>query len=236
MIMKKHLNIFCWLTAFSISMGFLETAVVVDLRELYYPSGFNFPLMPITPRIAITEFLREAATIIMLIGVGAMAGRTRVEKFAAFLYSFAIWDLFYYVFLKLLLDWPESLFTWDILFLIPVPWVGPVLAPCLISCSMILLAYVMVSAESRGAAASLDRKEKWGLIFGCLIVLVSFMLDYCRHISSTGGANWKPGADQQMFAEAVPYIPAHYDWWMFILGQGFILMIITSYYLKRRFS
>ena len=51
--MKKHAKIFWWLTAFSISMGFLETSVVVDLRELLYPNGFNFPLTPITPRIGV---------------------------------------------------------------------------------------------------------------------------------------------------------------------------------------
>src|SRR6201998_1661345 len=109
-----------WLTAFSIAMGFLETAVVIYLRKLYYPHGFQFPLVPIDNDIAMVEFLREAATIIMLLGIGIIAGKNTSQKFGIFIYCFAVWDIFYYVFLKLLLGWPESLFTWDILFIIPV--------------------------------------------------------------------------------------------------------------------
>ncbi len=214
-------------------MGFLETSVVVYLRELYYPAGFNFPLMPIKPSIALTEFLREAATIIMLAAIGVLSGKTRVERFAAFIYSFAIWDIFYYVFLKMLLGWPVSLFTWDILFLIPVPWVGPVLAPCLVSLSMILLAFCMVYAEHKGAKARLTLKEKLGMSLGCLTILVSFMWDYCMHISNTGGAGWKPGSNQDMFAEIVAYIPGTYNWPMFLVGFGVVLVMIASYLKKR---
>jgi hypothetical protein len=80
--MKTIKHTFIWLTLFSIAMGYLETSVVVYLRKLYYPDGFDFPLVPIEPSIAITEFWREAATIIMLWGVGVMAGRNKTEKFA----------------------------------------------------------------------------------------------------------------------------------------------------------
>src|SRR5271167_2605871 len=97
-----------WLTLFSIAMGFMETAVVIYLRKVYYPRGFQFPLVPIEPSIALTEFLREAATIIMLLGIGILTGKTRAQKFAFFIYCFAVWDIFYYVFLKIFLNWPES--------------------------------------------------------------------------------------------------------------------------------
>src|SRR5579859_4688314 len=142
-----------WLTLFSIAMGFLETAVVVYLRKIYYPHGFQFPLTPVDPDIGLVEFLREAATIIMLVGIGIIAGKNTSQKFAIFLYCFAVWDIFYYVFLKLLLGWPESLFTWDILFLIPVPWVGPVLAPSIVALTMIAFALVTIRAVDRGLAA-----------------------------------------------------------------------------------
>jgi hypothetical protein len=33
-----------WLAVFSMAMGYLESAVVVYLRKLYYPDGFKFPL------------------------------------------------------------------------------------------------------------------------------------------------------------------------------------------------
>src|SRR5688500_16415583 len=104
--MKKTL---LWVTLFAIAMGYLESAVVVYLRALYYPDGFTFPLAPIGRGLAATEFFRELATILMLVGAGAMAGKNRVQGVAWFFYSFAIWDLTYYLFLKVLLNWPESL-------------------------------------------------------------------------------------------------------------------------------
>src|SRR5215204_495359 len=128
-----------WVTIFSIAMGFMETAIVVYLRKIYYPGGFQFPLVPMEADLVLVEILREAATIIMLVGIGILIGKNTSQKFAYFIYCFAIWDLCYYIFLKLLLDWPESLLTPDILFLIPVPWVGPVIGPCIISMTMIVL-------------------------------------------------------------------------------------------------
>ncbi len=128
-----------WITVFSIAMAYMESAIVVYLRALYYPEGFAFPLKIIGKDIIITEFFREIATVIMIIGAGIMAGRKNIEKFAFFIYSFAVWDIFYYVFLKVLLNWPASFLTDDILFLIPSPWVGPVIAPIINSLTMILL-------------------------------------------------------------------------------------------------
>ena len=87
-----------WLTMFSIAMGYLETAIVVYIRKLYYPEGFTFPLVPISHDIAVTEFWREAATIIMLAGIGILSGKNASQRFVFFLYAFAIWDIFYYVF------------------------------------------------------------------------------------------------------------------------------------------
>ena len=132
------------ITIFSIAMGFMESSVVVYLREILYPGGFDFPLAPINLHLAITELIREAATLIMLLTIGIIAGRTASERFAWFIFSFAIWDLFYYIFLKLLLGWPESLLTWDILFLIPITWVGPVISPVLVALTMILLAVIII--------------------------------------------------------------------------------------------
>jgi hypothetical protein len=81
--MSKNLTkTWLWLTVFSVAMGFLETAVVVYLRELYYPAGFAFPLAPIETSVAVTELLREAATLLMLLGVGVLAGRTAVQRFS----------------------------------------------------------------------------------------------------------------------------------------------------------
>ena len=125
-------------------MGYLESAVVVYLRSIYYANGFEFPMVPINKLHTITEIGREISTMIMLIGIGVFSGKDKSGKFAVFLYSFAIWDIFYYVFLKILLNWPESLFTWDILFLIPPVWTGPVIAPVISSSTMIILSLGMI--------------------------------------------------------------------------------------------
>ena len=153
-------RLFLWLTLFSIAMGFFESAVVVYLRAIYYPNGFNFPLINMNPAIAITELGREAATIVMLAGIGIVAGKNNTQRFAWFLYCFAIWDIFYYVFLKVLLNWPESLFTWDILFLIPLPWVGPVICPCIISLSMILLSVILVYFNDKNPITTIATELK----------------------------------------------------------------------------
>jgi len=176
------------LTIFSIAMGLLETAVVVYLRELFYPDGFSFPLNTIDNQtIAITELLREAATIIMLIGVGYMFGRNFLTRFAGFLYSFAIWDIFYYIFLKMLLNWPESLFTWDVLFLIPVTWVGPVIAPVIVSLTMILYALVFIYKDNKAKNFKLNTKDWIIILTSASIILVSFTLDNITYLVNING-------------------------------------------------
>ena len=92
-----------WLIAFSVAMGFLESAVVVYLRAIYYKEGFQFPLIAMDTTLAITELLREAATLVMLVGVAALSAQSAYRRFSFFLIAFAVWDIFYYVFLKLLL-------------------------------------------------------------------------------------------------------------------------------------
>ena len=210
-----------WLTLFSIAMGFMETAIVVYLRKIYYPNGFGFPLIPIDPDIALIEFFREAATIIMLLGIGILTGKTASQKFAFFIYCFAIWDIFYYVFLKLLIDWPESLSTWDILFLIPVPWVGPVIAPCIVSATMIVLALYIVFYQEKGINTKIKPRE-WGLLnLGSLTVIVSFMWDYFRYINQNNSEKhiWTLSSKKPLFNEITGYIPTDYNWWLFSLGE-----------------
>jgi hypothetical protein len=212
-----------WLTAFSIAMGFLETAVVVYLRQIYYPKGFDFPLVPITSTIAITELLRELATVIMLIGIGVLTGKNKAERFVCFIYSFAVWDIFYYVFLKLLINWPASLFTWDILFLLPVPWVGPVLAPCITSLSMILLfAYVMFYSDKR-VDLKIKRVEWKMLILGSVVVIASFVWDYFKYKMRPKDEG---NVSTTLLNDLVNYVPQHFNWPLFWLGQCIIFFAI----------
>lgn len=205
-----------WLTLFSIAMGFMETVIVVYLRKLYYPDGFDFPLITMHLDILKAEILREAATVIMLVAIGILSGRTASEKFAYFIFSFAIWDIFYYVFLKVLLDWPASLFTWDILFLIPVPWVGPVIAPCLVSVTMIILAASIVYYSNKGYRTKIERGEWMLFISGSLIVILSFSIDTMKFITLSPD-------------EPATATPSAYDWWIFWLGELFIVAGIIMF-------
>ena len=230
--MKPIVKTIVWLTVFSIAMGFLETSVVVYLRKLYYPEGFKFPLIPVTRDIATTEFFREIATIIMLIGAGVMAGKNTVQRFVFFLYSFAIWDIFYYVFLKVILNWPESFFTWDILFLVPVPWVGPVIAPCLVSLSMIVLMFVVVYFQEKEKHVHIAFKEWILLIVGSITAILSFMWDYLIYISNYGADRgiWTLSSNENMFDEVKNYVPQEFNWWLFGMGQVIICLAIWMMY------
>lgn len=122
---------------FAAAMGYLEAAVVVYLRLLYYPQGFDFPLVPLPPHVVGVEIAREAATLVMLVTAGALIGRTGWARFGWLCFLFGTWDIAFYAGLKATLGWPASLLTWDILFLIPVVWAGPVLAPLLTSVALI---------------------------------------------------------------------------------------------------
>ena len=124
-------------TLFAAAMGYLESAVVVYLRLLYYPRGFDFPLVPLPASIVGIEVAREAATLVMLVTAGALIGRTAWSRFGWLCFLFGAWDLVFYAGLKIALGWPASLLTWDILFLIPVTWTGPVLAPVITSLALI---------------------------------------------------------------------------------------------------
>lgn len=140
-------------TLFAIAMGYVEAAVVVYLRALYYPDGFPIPIrlgrLPIRftripefedrmPQSMLrTEIGREAATIVMLVSLAWLVGNSLVQGLGVFLLTFGVWDICYYIFLKRLIRWPESLKTLDVLFLIPVPWIGPVWLPVTVSTVMI---------------------------------------------------------------------------------------------------
>ncbi|MHB1922742.1 MAG: hypothetical protein ACYCOO_10955, partial [Chitinophagaceae bacterium] len=138
------------LTLFSVAMGYLETTVVVYLRLIFYPHGFHFPLVALSGQVAGIEILRESATLVMLICIGGLVGKNALQRLGVFMYCFGVWDITYYIFLKLLLGWPSSWNTWDILFLIPVPWVGPVWAPCILSMTLIFFASLIAYFQLKG--------------------------------------------------------------------------------------
>jgi hypothetical protein len=204
----------------------------VYLRRLYFPDGFRFPMRPVESDIAIVELYREAATVVMLAAVGALAGRTRAERFAWFIYCFGVWDLVYYAFLKLALGWPESLLTWDILFLIPVPWVGPVLAPCIVAITMCGIALTAVRFTDLELDARMTARERGLLVVGSLIIICSFTFDWVQVEGSTLWANITQSRD--LLYGLGSYVPRSFPWWIFIVGEALGLLSWYSYRSRSR--
>ena len=138
------------LVLFGAAFGYIEAAVVVYLRRIFYPDGFGFPIADFHEMAGfgpylLTEVGREAATLVLILTACALMARDLRRRTAYFLIIFAIWDITYYLWLKVILNWPASVMDWDILFLIPVTWGGPVLAPLITSCLMLLIAWALLS-------------------------------------------------------------------------------------------
>ena len=217
-------------------MAFLETSVVVYLRKLYYPDGFNFPLKMLDKDIAIVEVLREFATIIMLFGAGFIAGRSKTEKFGLFLYCFAVWDIFYYVFLKVILNWPESLLTWDILFLIPTAWVGPVIAPVVVSIVMIVFAFLISKFTSHNVNTRIKPFEWVLLVVGSITLIIGFTYDYVRFMLKYFSLSeiFSPANAEKLMEKGLGYTPVSFPWLIFLAGIGFIIGGIALFYLRNK--
>ena len=212
---------------FAIAMAALESAVVVYLRALYYPEGFSVAFKLIDQHIVLIEILREAATLAMLAAVGYLAGVNFKSRLAYFLLAFAVWDIFYYGWLKVFIDWPSSVLEWDILFLIPFTWLGPVLAPLLCSLTMIALSLVLLSNEKPVLPIT------WGLLIsGSLCILFTFLQDYGSLLISNGllGELGTILQNEAFIRLASAYTPAGYDWSIFLLGEAlFIVAIFIQY-------
>jgi hypothetical protein len=229
---KAYSNLI-WITFLAVSMAFVESAVVIYLRELYYPAGFDFPMVSMPRRIALTEILREISTLIMLVAMGFLAGKNARQRFAWFIYSFAIWDLFYYLFLKLILDWPSSWFTWDILFLVPVVWTGPVLAPVLVSLTMILLAFTILYIDQRPE----DWVINWSVVFlvvlGSVLIFVSFIWDFSYFIFRNSSFSTLLKTDSVSTGLHF-YKPVSFNWFLLLAGEISILAGIILMFFQNR--
>ncbi len=163
---------------YALAMAWVEAAVVVYLRSMmgriepYQPEPF-----PVLGGFASVELPREFATLVMLLTVGILAGRTWRARLGYAAIAFGTWDIFYYVFLKIICGWPHSLLDWDVLFLLPLPWWGPVLAPVLISLLMILWGTGASRFESTPDARPSGRPV-WVLsLTGMGLALYAFMAD-----------------------------------------------------------
>ncbi len=202
--MVKLLRVWLLFLFFGAAFGYIEGAAVHYLRIHFYPSGFSFTNMAIDNRTLIIEMGRELATLAVLFSFAALIRGRILLKFAGFITVFSFWDIFYYVFLYLFEGWPKSIMDWDILFLVPVPWYAPVLAPAIISLAGItgaLIVFILAAKNPDYRTATASRI----LIAGAL---ASFFLTFIVR---------PPG-------------PAVYDWPLFLAGialtaAGFFFLI-----------
>lgn len=225
------------LGVFAAAMGVLEAIVVVYLRQLYYPGGFAFPTAPIPPAMLSVELVREAATVVMLACAGLLAGRDRLERLAYFLFAFGVWDILYYAGLKYFLGWPPSLLTWDVLFLIPVTWLGPVLAPVICALTMVVFSLCVTVPPGKGREVRIAPAQ-WGLMgFGAFLVFCTFVQDYAGLIIRNGFLPdfFRLAGDERFLRLASAYVPASYNWPLFAAGEALVLAGIFLF-VKNAFS
>ncbi len=197
---------------FAAAMAWVESAVVVYLRTLvgriepYQPNP-----LPVSIGLGQIEVVREAATLVMLLTVGWLAGRTWGSRVGYAMMAFGMWDMLYYVFLIPMSGWPRSLFDWDILFLLPLPWWGPVLAPVLIA--MLMVCYGMLVSLFDSGQTPLWSAWWTGIagVLGVMLALFTFMADALRAVPEG--------------SEAVRQVlPAMFDWPLFVIALALMAL------------
>jgi hypothetical protein len=194
------------LITFALAMGYLEAAVVVYLRDLFYPGGFAFPIKAMDSHHALIELGREVATIVMLLAVAFIAEKTGRGRLASFMLLFGIWDLAYYLFLWTTISWPGSLLTGDLLFLIPVIWTGPVLAPALVSVLLVWTGVLYYTHRAASETVAIARAEWVATIGAAVLIFVAFSLN---HIAVYRGG-----------------VPTRFAWEVFAVGMAVAIAIL----------
>jgi hypothetical protein len=201
---------------FAAAMAWVESAVVFYLRRLvdriepYQPNP-----LPVAGDIGGTELIRELATLIMLATVGWLAGRTWRARFGYFALGFGVWDILYYVFLRPMTGWPRSLLDWDILFLIPLPWWGPVLAPTLIALLLILGGGLLTLNDERPGPPLWP--PLWAQVLsglGVILALFVFMADAIRAV--------RTGTPVQQV------LPQEFNWPLFLLAWSLMAVPVVA--------
>lgn len=200
---------------YAIGMAWVESAVVVYLRTMinrivpYQPDP-----LPMFSGLGHIELGREAATLVMLLTVGWLAGRTWRSRLAYAAIAFGVWDIFYYVFLAPMSGWPHTIFDWDILFLLPLPWWGPVIAPVSISVLMIIGGTIITQFDQPVAPFA---PRRWSLalaMVGAMLALDVFMAG-AIHAANSG--------------EAIRMVlPTQFNWSMFVVALALMTAPIAD--------
>ncbi|HTI98378.1 MAG TPA: hypothetical protein VL527_05695 [Dongiaceae bacterium] len=209
-----------WLVVvtYALAMAWVEAAVVFYLRTMIdRVEPYQAEPLPRIGGFALAELVRELATLVMLLTVGMLAGKTWRARLGYTMIAFGVWDIFYYVFLKVLCGWPHSVWDWDILFLVPLPWWGPVLAPVLIAGLMILWG----TLASQFEPAPAPRSGAWKIWTACgtgtLLALYVFMADALRVVDGTGVA-------------LRHLLPVRFDWGLFAVALVLMSAPLLPYF------
>lgn len=201
---------------FATAMAWMESATVVYLRTLVGRiDPYQATPLPLLPHLTSAEMVREGATLVMLVTVGCLAGRTWRSRLGYGIIAFGVWDILYYVFLRVIVGWPRSVWDWDVLFLLPLPWWGPVIAPVLIA-AMMTLGGTLVSQFDRPGRPIWPGRLSWGLnTGGVLLALYVFMADA---IVALGGG-----------IEAVrTVLPTRFNWPLFLVALALMAAPIVD--------
>lgn len=184
---------------FAIAMGLLEAICVVYLRQILLPPDGSLNNIAFSNFDFTIEVIREITTLVMLLTIAILAAYNWRTRLAMFFLAFGIWDIFYYIGLKLFLDWPATILEWDALFLVPVNWYGPVLAPVLISVYFITVSVIIVLREATGKKLHITKPA-------ILLQLLTFVAWYYSFTK-----------DSSLISE-FGYESATYSWLLFVLG------------------
>jgi hypothetical protein len=213
--MKRLVSKIIWVFIFAIAMAYLEAAIVVYLRRLLGIGDLILQVPPFDAQIAAIELGRELATLIMLLAIGWIAGQNMQSRLSYTFIAFGVWDIFYYLWLNIFIGWPKSFLDPDLLFLIPLPWWGPVLAPVLISILMITGGVAVLRKNEIGAPIRFSRSFWIPIIPGVLLMLYSFMADAIRLLPASSLA-------------LNDLRPSQFNWPVYWIGFGLALASILQ--------
>lgn len=219
--MNRLVSKIIWISIFSIAMAYLEAAIVVYLRRLFGIGDLILQVPPFDQQIAVIELGRELATLIMLLAIGWIAGHNIQSRLSYTLIAFGVWDIFYYLWLNVFIGWPKSLLDPDLLFLIPLPWWGPVLSPVLISILMITGGVAVLRENENDIPVHFPQSIWIPLILGVLLLLYSFMADAIQILpASTAALN--------------DLRPTQFNWPVYLIGLGLTFVSVLQIMIKQK--
>ncbi|MDZ7797064.1 MAG: hypothetical protein U5N56_08475 [Candidatus Marinimicrobia bacterium] len=194
--MKRNIIL---ITGLAILFAYIESSFIVYLHNACYGAGFDFPLKMMAMSAPWIEIGREFVSLLFILMLAVLAAKHIRQIFAYAALAFGLWDFFYYFWLYVFLGWPESLLSPDLLFLIPLPWTGPVLSPLLVSAALVFIGLTLLIREVRGREpVHFNFYDRIGALLSLALILLSYF--------------WNAGRLHEPLSEM------YYPWWIFTAG------------------